>query len=55
MGHAVRTVGLPQAPKDRGYPRMDWSQIDWTTTEWRVQSLRFRIFRAACVTAVQSA
>ena len=44
MGNAVRTVGPPQAPKDRGYPRMDWSQIDWTTAEWRVQSLRFRIF-----------
>src|SRR5262245_58884079 len=34
---------------------MDWSQIDWTTAERRVQSLRFRIFRAACVTAGQSA
>ena len=55
MGNAVRTVGPPQAPKDRGYPRMDWSQIDWTTAAWRVQSLRFRIFRAACVTAGQSA
>ena len=55
MGNAVRTVGPPQAPNDRGYPRMDWSQLDWTTAEWSVQSLRCRIFRAACVTAGQSA
>ena len=55
MGNTVRTVGPLQAPKDRGSPHMDWSQIDWTTAERRVQSLRFRIFRAAGVTAGQSA
>ena len=45
MGNAVRTVGPLQAPKDRGSPRLDWSQIDGTSAERRVQSLRFRIFR----------
>jgi hypothetical protein len=55
MGHTVRTVGPLQAPNDRGSPRMDWSQIDGTTAALSVQSLRFRIFRAACVTAGQSA
>jgi hypothetical protein len=55
MVDTVRTVGPLQAPKDRGSPHTDWFQIDGTTAEWRVQSLRFRIFRAACVTAGQSA
>jgi hypothetical protein len=47
MADTVHTVGPPQAPKDRGSPPTDWSQIDWTTAERRVQNLRFRIFRAA--------
>jgi RNA-directed DNA polymerase len=47
MADTVRTVGPPQAPKDRGSPPTDWSQIEWTTAERRVQHLRFRIFRAA--------
>ena len=55
MVHTVRTVGPLQAPKDRGSPRLDWSQIDGTTAERRVQSLCFWIFRVACVTAGQSA
>jgi RNA-directed DNA polymerase len=46
MADTVRTVGPPQAPKDRGSPPTEWSQIDWPTVEQRVQSLRFRIFRA---------
>jgi hypothetical protein len=47
MGHTVRTVGSPAAPNDRGFPPTAWHQIDWRTAERRVQSLRFRIFRAA--------
>ncbi len=47
MADTVRTVGPPQAPKDRGSPPTEWPQIDWTTVERRVQNLRFRIFRAA--------
>jgi RNA-directed DNA polymerase len=47
MADTVRTVGPPQAPKDRGSPPTDWSQIEWTTAERRVQHLRVRIFRAA--------
>ena len=47
MADTVRTVGRPQAPKDRGSPPTEWSPIDWPTVERRVQNLRFRIFRAA--------
>jgi RNA-directed DNA polymerase len=47
MADTVRTVGPPQAPKDRGSPPTEWSQIDWPTVERRVQNLRFRLFRAA--------
>ena len=55
MGHTVRTVGPPTAPNDRGSPPTSWHQIDWRKAERTVQNLRFRIFRAACVTAGQSA
>jgi hypothetical protein len=55
MVDTVRTVGPPLAPNDRGSPYMDWFRIDGTTAAWSVQSLRFRIFRAACVIAGQSA
>jgi hypothetical protein len=45
MVDTVRTVGPLQAPNDRGSPHLEWS----------VQSLRFRLFRAACVIVGQSA
>ena len=55
MGNTVRTVGPLAAPNDRGSPRTAWHQIDWKQAERTVQSRRFRIFRAACFTAGQSA
>ena len=45
MGNAVRTVGPPAAPNDRGSPLTAWHQIDWEKVERTVQSLCFRIFR----------
>ena len=46
MANAVRTVGPPMAPNDRGFPPTAWHQVDWRKAERTVQSLRFRIFRA---------